>query len=58
MTVEVAGHPTVDAELADEGPAADERYFATFLEGDPRADPTVTAVDGSGAVLDRRTIMA
>ncbi len=58
VTVEVAGDPTVDADLAEQGPAAGERYFATFVEGDPRADPTVTAFDGSGAVLDRRTIVA
>lgn len=51
VRVETTDGRTVDAEVADKGPVAGERYYATFLEGDSRMELTVVALDGLGAVL-------
>ena len=56
VLVQLADGRTVDAEVADEGPEPGERYFASFLEGDLRAGPTLVALDGSGAELGRFTV--
>ena len=44
---------TIDAELADQGPAPGERWFAAFLQGDIRIKPTIVALDDAGVELDR-----
>lgn len=56
VTAELADGRAIDAELADEGPATGERYYALFVEGDFRAQPTIVALDANGGELSRLTL--
>ncbi|MGI8984598.1 MAG: hypothetical protein ACR2HM_08730 [Acidimicrobiales bacterium] len=53
VRLDVAGGHKVDAELAGNGPAPGERYYAGFVEGSVRTRPTVVALDGAGAEIAR-----
>lgn len=54
----LADRRVIKAELADEGPDAGQRYYATFIQGDTRSKPTLIARDNSGAELSRVTVGA